>query len=296
MAVVNVQSFLDAIGPRWRDDIIGNRARVIDAYTPLVSLAPKDGVAVERDVAYGAHPRQRIDVFRPEAASDADVVLFVHGGAFVRGTKSVNGHFFDNVTYWFARHGVLALNVEYRLATDAPYPSGAEDVAAAVDWTIQNCRSHGGNPARIFLMGHSAGATHVATYALVPPFGTRRREQVCGLVLVSGRLRVDALPDNPNADAVRTYYGPDSNCYDERSPVSYAESCDIPVFLAIAEYENPYLDVYGAEFFYRIARARGRAPRFLRMPRHNHASMVAHFNTGEETLGREILDFFAAGR
>jgi acetyl esterase len=78
--------------------------------------------------------------------------------------------------------------------------------------------------------------------------------------------------------------------------VTYAEACELPVFLAIAEYENPYLDVYGAEFFYRVAAARKQAPRFLRLLKHNHTSMVAHFNTGEELLGREILDFLATGR
>jgi hypothetical protein len=67
----------------------------------------------------------------------------------------------------------------------------------------------------------------------------------------------------------------------------------LPVFIAVAEYENPYLDVYGAELFYRIAAARGRAPRFMRLPRHNHISIVAHLNTEEDTLGSEIRDFLA---
>jgi hypothetical protein len=115
------------------------------------------------------------------------------------------------------------------------------------------------------------------------------------MILISGRLRADVLPDNPNAGGVRAYYGDDPALYEERSPATYAERCDLPVFIAIAEYENPYLDVYGAEFFYRVARARNRAPRFLRLARHNHTSMVAHFNAGEEQLGREILDFMARG-
>jgi hypothetical protein len=68
------------------------------------------------------------------------------------------------------------------------------------------------------------------------------------------------------------------------------------VFIAVAEYENPLLDVYGAEFLHRVAAVRGRAPRFMRLPDHNHISIVAHFNSGEETLGPEILEFFAAGR
>jgi hypothetical protein len=119
---------------------------------------------------------------------------------------------------------------------------------------------------------------------------------LAGLVLISGRLRADARPDNPNAAAVKAYFGDDESLYEARSPVAHAAHLDVPVFIAVAEYENPLLDVYGAEFLHRVSAARGRAPRFMRLPGHNHISIVAHFNSGEETLGPEILEFFAAGR
>ena len=153
--------------------------------------------------------------------------------------------------------------------------------------------SHGGDPGRIFLIGHSAGATHVAAYAWDPNVPVRADPAVKGLVLISGRLRADARPDNPNAAGVRAYFGDDESRYEARSPVTYAAASRLPVFLAIAEYENPLLDVYGAETLHRIAVARGHAPRFLRLPRHNHISIVAHINTEEDTLGREMRDFFA---
>jgi acetyl esterase len=287
---------LEALGPRWNHDILAAREVVIATYTPLAAGAAKDGISVERDIPYGNHARQVLDVFRPANAAGADVVLFVHGGAFVRGGKSVNGEIYDNLPYWFARQGLVAINVEYRLAGDAPYPGGGEDIAGAVEWAARNVGAFGGDPQRLFLIGHSAGATHVGTYILDPLLAERRRPEVRAIVLLSGRLRADALPDNPNAAGVRAYFGDDPSRYDERSPVTYAEGCDLPVFIAIAEYENPYLDVYGAEFFYRVAAARRQAPRFVRLPKHNHTSMVAHFNTGEELLGREILDFIKTGR
>jgi hypothetical protein len=67
---------------------------------------------------------------------------------------------------------------------------------------------------------------------------------------------------------------------------------DLPVMLAIAQYENPLLDLYGLEAAHRIAVARRKAPRFMRLAGHNHISIVAHFNTIEDALGREMLDFF----
>jgi acetyl esterase/lipase len=292
----DVRSELLAIGPVWGRDIQKHRERVLELYGALLERAPKAGVSVTRDVPYAAHARQRVDIFRPDGARDADVVVFVHGGAFVRGDKRVSPEIYDNVLYWFARQGCVGFNVEYRLAPESRYPGGATDVALTVAWVHAHAREHGGNPARIFLIGHSAGATHAAAYACDPVVRPAEGLGLAGLVLISGRLRADARPDNPNAAAVRAYFGDDESLYEARSPVTHAARLDVPVLIAVAEHENPLLDVYGAEFLHRVSVARGRAPRFMRLPDHNHISIVAHFNTAEETLGREILEFFAAGR
>lgn len=284
---------LAEIGPIWGRDIPRHRDLVLQAYRPLLAAAPKADISVTSDIAYGSHPRQVLDVYRHHDTRDAPVMIFVHGGAFVRGDKDIDGEVYANVLYYFARYGFLGLNIEYRRAPEFQYPSGAQDVAAAVAWAKANARAHGGDPERIFLIGHSAGGTHVGTYAYDPVAMASGGPAVRGLVLLSGRLRVDALPANPNADAVRAYFGTDESKYEQRSPMVHAASSSLPVFIAIAEYENPYLDVYGAELFYRIAVARGRAPRFMRMPRHNHISIVAHINTEEDILGSEIRDFLA---
>lgn len=284
------------IGPIWASDIRKHRDIVFAAYAPLLAQAPKAGVAVEKDVAYGEHPRQRLDVYRAQYRNPTPVVIFAHGGAFVRGDKSVNDEVYANVLYYFARNGCLGINMEYRLAPEAPYPAGAEDVAAAVRWAAAHAAERGGDPARIFVMGHSSGACHVAGYACDPGAGVKPDPGLAGIVLVSGRLRADARPENPNADGVRAYFGEDESKYDRRSPAKWAKRCPVPVMLAIAEYDNPLLDVYGAEFFWRWADAHGRAPRFLRLRNHNHFSMIAHFNTGEDILGREIVDFIATLR
>ena len=281
------------IGPIWGRDIQRHRDLVLEAYRPLLAAAPKVNVAVKSNVAYGAHPRQVLDVYHHRGASKAPVVIFVHGGAFVRGDKDIDGEVYANVLYYFARHGFLGLNIEYRRAPEFRYPSGAQDVAAATVWAKAHAHEYGGNPDRIFLVGHSAGGTHVGSYAYdpaaMPPGGPR----VQGLVLISSRLRVDALPGNPNAEAVRAYFGTDESSYEQLSPVVHGASSSLPVFIAVAEYENPYLDVYGAELFYRIAAARARAPRFMRLPHHNHTSIIAHLNTEEDTLGSEIREFLA---
>jgi acetyl esterase/lipase len=284
------------IGPIWGSDIQKHREIVLAAYAPLLAQAPKAGIAVERDIAYGEHPRQVLDVYRGQARQPAPVVIFAHGGAFVRGSKTVNDEVYANVLYYFARNGCVGINMEYRLAPEATFPAGADDVAGAVRWARAHAAEHGGDPARVFVVGHSAGGAHVASFACDPNLGRTPAEGAAGVVLLSGRLRADARPENPNAEGVRAYYGDDGSTYEARSPVTWAQYCPVPVMLAIAEFDNPLLDVYGAEFFWRIAAARGAAPRFVRLRNHNHFSMFAHFNTGEEILGREILDFIAALR
>ncbi len=280
-------------GRCWGEDIRRHSALVKDAYRPLLERAPKDGIEVIRDLAYGSDPRQVLDVFRSGSApaGGLPVAIFVHGGAFVRGSKRTDEELYDNVLYWFARQGFLGINLEYRLAPQSTYPGGADDVAAAVAWLHVQVARWGGDPQRLLLIGHSAGGTHAASYVFDTALGYRGRH-LAGLVLISARLRADDLPVNPNADAVKAYFGDDSGRYDERSPVSHCAGSDLPVFVVIAEFENPLLDVYGLEMAYRLAASRGRAPRFLRLGGHNHMSIMAHFNTGEELLGREIIDFF----
>jgi len=281
------------IGPVWAEDIVAHRDMVIEAYTPVLAQVPREGIEVSRELAYGPHERHRLDVYRRAGLDDAAIVLFVHGGAFVRGVKDTSAEIYGNFARYFARNGCVGVNMEYRLAPEAAYPGGAEDVASAIAWIKENAWEFGGNPDRIILVGHSAGASHAAAYVCDPAVRPAEGPGVAGLVLISGRLRADARPDNPNAHGVRAYYGSDESLYEQRSAVTYAGRVDVPLFVAIAEHENPYLDAYAAEFLHRVGMARKRVPRFVQLLGHNHTSIVAHFDSGEDSLGRELLGFIA---
>lgn len=282
---------LEAVNACWNDDIVKNRAVVLDIYSPLAERADKSGLTLSTNLAYGADPRQCLDVFTPSGAKDRPVLVFVHGGAFTRGSKSVDGNIYDNVLYWFARQGFVGVNIEYRLAPAARFPAGAQDVGLAVDWIAKNIGRYGGDPKNIVLMGHSAGGCHVASYLLDPEAGVTPHASIKAAILVSARLRLETLPGNPNAKNVAAYCGDDPAVLERCSPVTHIERCRWPVFVATAEYENRYLDSYGLEFASRLGMVRGQAPRFVQMLGHNHTSTVAHFNTGEEWLGRQILEF-----
>ena len=294
----SAQAQLDAVGAVWATDINKHRDLVVKTYSPLVQETDNSGIEVLRDLQYGEDERHRLDVYtRSEFIKTEepprDVLMFFHGGAFIRGNKSANGAIYDNVSYWFAHQGCVAVNVEYRLAPQAPYPGGAEDVIAAVRWVQQNITLFGGNVRRIFLMGHSAGGSHVAGALFDPAVPDRLSDaDVAGAMLISARLVADVLPDNPNANGVRAYFGEDASLYAVRSPASHVNGSNVPVLVAVAEHENTHLDRYGREFHADLLASNRTAPaRFVGMPRHNHTSIVAHFNSGEETLGPQLMAF-----
>jgi acetyl esterase/lipase len=282
------------LGPVWARDVSGNVQRMVEAFSSVLVSAPKVGVELTADLHYGTRPRQVLDVYRPQGATDTPCVVFVHGGAFVDGDRNRTLEVYANVSYYLARHGVIGVNMEYRLAPEARYPAGSNDVATAVAWCRANVARFGGNPMRIFLMGHSAGAAHAASYAYDPALHPASGPGIAGLIVVSGRVRAETWPGNPNAAKVQAYYGGDPTLLEQRSAVSHVGPHSVPTMIAIAEFENPFLDVHCAELFYRLAKAKGRAPRFLRLAAHNHTSIIAHLNTADERLGREILTFIAS--
>ena len=162
-------------------------------------------------------------------------------------------------------------------------------MGSAVKWAAQNAQAIGADAGRIFVFGHSAGASHAASYAYGAP-GASGGPAVAGLIVVSGRVRADNRADNPNARKVEAYYGTDAALFEERSAVTYANA-DMPTFIAIAEYENPRLDIYCLELAHKLADLKGKAPRILQLPGHNHSSIVAHINTAEDELGQALVEF-----
>lgn len=114
-------------------------------------------------VAYGPEARQRLDVYRPKAGrAPAPVVVFLYGGRWSTGTRGDYRLLGDALT----RRGWVAVVPDYRLAPAARFPAWVEDGARAVRWARDNAARIGGDSARIFVVGHSAGGHSAALLAL----------------------------------------------------------------------------------------------------------------------------------
>lgn len=119
-------------------------------------------VAVTRSLAYADGARRTLDVYRPRDASNAPVVVFFYGGSWQGGRKET----YRFVGRALARRGIVTVIADYRVYPEVAYPAFIEDGALAVGWTASEIAAHGGDPRRLFVMGHSAGAHIAAMLAL----------------------------------------------------------------------------------------------------------------------------------
>lgn len=197
--------------------------RVFDA------LVPKDGGVrlAAHDAAFGPDPRQRLDVYAPADRRPVHpVIVFFYGGSWNSGTRS--GYAF--VGRALAARGFVVAIPDYRLVPQIRFPAFLEDNAAAVRWVRGHVAGLGGDPDRLVLAGHSAGAYAAAMLALDPRWLGADRRAVRGWAGLAGPY--DFLPlDQPVTQAA---FGaaPDPAA---TQPVTFASAGDPPAFLATGD-------------------------------------------------------------
>lgn len=122
-------------------------------------------------VSYGKHPKQSLNVYQAETPSSDQklpVLIWVHGGGWRNGDK--NNRSGINLCKTWAAAGMVAVGLDYRLTPDVVHPAHIEDVAAGIAWVNKNIAKYGGDPSKVFLLGHSAGAHLVALVATNPQY------------------------------------------------------------------------------------------------------------------------------
>jgi triacylglycerol lipase len=264
-------------------------------YQPLQERAPKDGVAITKDIAYGEDARQRIDIFAPaQKPAKAPVVVYVHGGGYIAGERSpLPGLIYDNVPTFFARNGVIGINATYRLAPEHKWPSGAADVGKIVEWLQANIASYGGDPERIFLLGQSAGATHVATWTFVPEVHGSKGPRIAGSMLLSGVYapqNAEYSPDRPAGNSI-AYYGEDDSKWEAMSPLNHVKPGHPPILIGVTEFDPYPLAWPTAALTAALVKCDKKMPWFVFGKDHNHVSPAMQINGETDDIGPELLAF-----
>jgi triacylglycerol lipase len=276
--------------------------RVIDPpktaplYAPLQEKEPYQSVKIERDVKYGPADRNLLDIFIPDTASSArPVLIYVHGGGFVAGNKrGPNGSpFYDNIMLWAVKNGFVGVNVTYRLAPLAVWPAGAEDLATAVQWVSEKIGERGGDPARVNLMGHSAGAVHVASYVSHPEFHKVKGSGLSGAIMISGIYDPTATP---LANPEHPYFGTDPARYPEQSSLQGLLKTKIPLMIISAELDPPGFEKQFDLLKQATCKGASGCARAFMLPQHSHMSEVYSINTADTRLTDQILDFVKTGK
>ena len=201
------------------------------------SAAQSSGTTMptHRDIDYieGAeYPdnRDRLDVYMPEGASNAPVVLFFHGGGLLNGGKDAGSHLASSLV----PRGIGVVSANYRLSPGVMHPAHLQDAAAAFAWTVEHIGSYGGDPGRVYLSGHSAGAYLAAQLSLDPRY-LRAHElelsDIRGTAPISPFLYVEEVAP----DRSKTVWGEDVKVWREASVASYFGTGKPPMVLIYAD-------------------------------------------------------------
>jgi len=141
---------------------------------------------VTRDIPYAtAHERQVLDVYAPEGAKNLPVIFWIHGGGWESGNKSMVGV----KPKAFTEAGFVFVSTGYRLLPTVDMAALTNDVATALGWVHKNIATYGGDPARLFVMGHSAGGQLAALMCTDEKYA---KAQGFSLTTIKGCVPVDA--------------------------------------------------------------------------------------------------------
>ncbi len=198
--------------------------------TATPDLAYKDGVAPN---TYESE-HCRLDLYAPAGAKDLPCLLWFHGGALIEGSKSDPGTV--ATCRALASEGILVASAEYRFSPTVKYPAYLQDAAAAVAWMHQHAAEHGGNPARLFVGGHSAGGYLTAMLALeehlLSAVGVKRSD-LSGFISVSGPMTT------PDAVCEERGLPKGAVTADDAAPIKHVRANTPPWLVLYADGDTP---------------------------------------------------------
>jgi len=235
----------------------------------LLNLAvPRSGYTLTRDLAYGERPRQRLDVYAPiRHRALLPTVVFFYGGRWSGGDKAD----YRFVGQALAAKDMIAVIADYRLYPQVRFPAFLEDGAMAVRWVRDHLQIYGGDPDKIFLMGHSAGAHIAAMLALDERYLVAEglsRTTLRGMVGLSGPY--DFLPFT--SEDLREIFAPAADAR-QTQPIHFVDGNEAPLLLLAGGKDTTVKPANSINLAARVKAAGGQA-KLIEYPGRGHAGML----------------------
>ena len=252
--------------------------------------APLCEVRAEKDIAYYTGPdadkvKHKLDLYLPKGKSDFPVVMFVHGGAWVFGDKDFFGAH-EAIGRMFARHGVGAGVISYRLSPGVKHPEHVKDVARAFAWLHNNIKTYGGRPDELFVCGHSAGGHLVALLATDETYlkaeGLKLGD-IKGVMPISG---VYLIPDK----WLDEVFGTDLEIRKTASPLKDVHSGCPPFCIIYGDDDFPTCGVV-SEKFCQALKDKGVTAESHEMKKRSHISIITGTAKDDDPCANLLLDF-----
>ncbi len=264
-------------------------AGVISGCSPLAvlnQLGSDAAYTVIENVSYGSDVRQALDIYIPKQAPSGKVVVFFYGGSWSSGERGDYRFVAQSLT----AHGIVVVIADYRLYPDVRFPAFVEDAAAAVGWTFRHIARYQGDPAKIYLIGHSAGGHIVSLLALDSRY---LATQSLRSSLLAGVIGLSSPTDF--AATLGARYRPiftDDAQLETAQPVRYARADAAPMLLLHGADDALVLPRNSETLARRIQQTGGEA-RAIIYPDIGHPGTVLAFSPlwGQSPLLAEMLRF-----
>lgn len=196
-----------------------------------------DGITVMREIAYGAHPRQKMDIYIPKDAKNAPMIVMIHGGGWTTGNKSSPLIYINKVNRWGSK-GFIVVSVGTRLMPDADVYAQVQDLTQAVVTAQKRAAEWGGDAEKLILMGHSTGGTMAAVLAAKPSLVTDLggKRWLGTFVLDASSLDIERTMRLWSPDMFKYAYGADASQWPSASPYALIDEQATPYFIACATF------------------------------------------------------------
>lgn len=250
-------------------------------------------VSKTKNVTYSAKQNLQLDVYTPRKIKEPKkVLIFVHGGNWVHGKKSIYPFFGKGM----ARKGVIGVVINYRLSPATNYEGMATDVAEAVKWVKENCSSFGGDPGNIYMSGHSAGGQLAALVATDDSYFEKlgMENPIKGTVLIDAfgldMYRYFSLSKNENDTMYKRIFSNDPATWKKASPAYHLSKSMPPFIIFMGGKTYPVIKQMNEEFYTAVAKYQP-ATSFITVKRKHHVGMIFQFINPSAKPYKYILEF-----